>query len=1035
MSEAFGAYAAALGSGPWLTQSVRTTRDCADEAGVGALAAAMQGALIDDAAFVWELQQWAFDSTAMVRALRTQVTRAAPDPSLKTRASQLGARLEAPASADAAPALLPLRAASAVRPAAQAEVDKEAPGPAAKTGRRVYSARPAVCQVPGCGQGLAADVHAYCFRCACAYACVQRAAQACMPRAARGSAHARVIPRPTPPQTASARCTCARRRSTSRAAAAAASARHATPLVLRSQGALVDLRVLTRAPRARAQKCSTLHPLESFRGSNRTCAKQLAAKAARELRKRSAAPPAAAQQPASSDPSGSRSLSDVSTPSASAAPPEFWQFCDALLVDRVAPMPLAAAAAAAAEQAAAPASARAAALALWGGSDLPALRSCSLKLDCADPGSLPATLAPALAAAWCDDLALCIEAAPLPGCTLLHVDALVSLRDSPHTPHASRLLRDLLAGPAGPWLRQRAVTVRTGGGGGAAAGPGNTAVAPPAGDTAPLPRPPQLQPLALLSTAAATMCAPGWAGPPPGCTLWLRLGGQVMKLRCNASGAVTLPALDGVEGAAHIWLAKDGAAESATRTVLLTRDAAIAAEVSSAAADDVATQQLLCAIGAALRPGCAPRVLAAAAAEALSRGWVAVSSRLLPLLRAALDAGAADADACAAARRTLHAAALSGRPELVALTLSLSRDGALGAPHEASGGGATPLHLAATAGDGAAAAALAGASPASLVAWFCVRTRQGVTPADAALAAGGSAAATHGALVRRLNNARVLAAELAAAGHDAAETEQDAASAPFDDAALARFLLRVAMPTDPAAPAAPGERARYEKERFVRHRLWALCLPPFSVSVFGSVLRSLLMPQPMTVVAPPAVGTFYQTWAMYQDVQQMFRISALLVVHIALILFATLPRLRSTYERHGVNTLRVFSIFQFIILPVAAEWRTRRKYGFSILWPPIPGSFFLTAITINMAMLPMPCRDLLALLAARWLQMMLARLFGAPVWPSTGPGQLPASLFNSAVLVVVAAVLVVMDRRAFAAWRLGRRTNLANALLLLRKQA
>ena len=83
MSEAFGAYAAALGSGPWLTQSVRTTRDCADEAGVGALAAAMQGALIDDAAFVWELQQWAFDSTAMVRSLRTQVPRVSPDPLLK----------------------------------------------------------------------------------------------------------------------------------------------------------------------------------------------------------------------------------------------------------------------------------------------------------------------------------------------------------------------------------------------------------------------------------------------------------------------------------------------------------------------------------------------------------------------------------------------------------------------------------------------------------------------------------------------------------------------------------------------------------------------------------------------------------------------------------------------------------------------------------------------------------------------------------------------------------------------------------------
>ena len=359
---------------------------------------------------------------------------------------------------------------------------------------------------------------------------------------------------------------------------------------------------------------------------------------------------------------------------------------------------------------------------------LPLARESWLKLDGVTPAALSPELAPAVAHAWFDDSALSLEAAPRPGCTLLHLDALVPA-EAPAEPEADRVLADLQASPAGPWLRTRSVTLRTCTSDTAAAGPGGVRVT--AAAEALLPRPPRLLPLALLSTGPATLRAPGWSGPPSGFTLWLRLHGQVAVLRCSAtSGEVALPPLDGAEGAARLWLAREGSPGGASRTVLLSRDAFFAAEIASLHAsanadadDDDATERLLCALGAALRPGCAPRVLAVAAAEALRRGWAATSARLLPPLRAALDAGAADAAARAAARTLLHAAALSGRPALVRLVLSLSRDGALGVPHApCDPRGLTPLHLAASMGDAATADVLAGASPASLVAWFYTRS-------------------------------------------------------------------------------------------------------------------------------------------------------------------------------------------------------------------------------------------------------------------------------------------------------------------------
>ena len=417
-----------------------------------------------------------------------------------------------------------------------------------------------------------------------------------------------------------------------------------------------------------------------------------------------------------------------------------------------------------------------------------------------------------------------------------------------------------------------------------------------------------------------------------------------------------------------------------------------------------------------------------------------MSSRLLPPLRAALDAGACDADSHIAARALMHAAALSGRPELVQLTLSLSRDGAMGTPHSRDRRRITPMHLAAAAGDGAAAEALAGASPAALVSWFSARSREGATPADEAFAAGGTAARASAMLLRRLNNARVLASELAASSLDAAAAEEpagDAAQQPCDDLAVARFLLRTFAPGDPAAPAAPGERALYEAQRFARRRTQALCFPPF---VIASVLPRLWLVIPShlspaqlaAALVPPAVPTFHQAWTLYRDTQHPARMYVMLAMNLAVLALAGLPRLRGVYERHGVALLRIFALLQFMVLPALVEMHVQRTLGVAIMWPVLKGCLFVAATTTHLALLPLPCRDCVALLAVRWLQMLLARTTGAPLWHgSLVPPQ--AVLLATLVHGALAAAVVATDRRAWAAWRGGRRARLAERLPL--KQA
>jgi hypothetical protein len=531
---------------------------------------------------------------------------------------------------------------------------------------------------------------------------------------------------------------------------------------------------------------------------------------------------------------------------------------------------------------------------------------------------------------------------------------------------------------------------------------------------------PQLLPLALLSTAPAELRAPGWSGPPAGCQLWLRLHGQVMPLRCDQAGVVVMPSLDGAEGAAHLWLAREGGAGGAPRTVLLTRDASVAAEVASLDASDDVTERLLCALGAALRPGCAPRVIAAAAAEVLSRGWAATASRLLPLLRAALGAEACDAASRFEARMLMHAAALSGQPALVQLTMSLSLDGALGAPDAPDERGITPMHLAATAGDGATALALAEASPATLVAWFCARSADGATPAEAAR---GSAVRTHATLQRRLDTGRMLAAELAVGGEDTSEAD---GTSPFDDVALARFLLRMFAPADPDAPATPGERRLYEAQQLMSRRVRTLYFPPFVVI---AMLRPLLLLQKPTAaaiaaIAPPALPTWHQALSVTLPLQH--RLTAMIAMNFALLMFAGVPRLRGAYERHGAAVLRVFGALQFILLPAYAEASLRRVIGFAVVWPTRQGCIFMAFMTMHMAYVtsPLPRRDCLALLLAHFVHIVVAHITGWPIWPRTDAPVL-ASAVNAVVHAMLALAVVVMDRSAWTAWRAGRRARLA----------
>lgn len=495
-------------------------------------------------------------------------------------------------------------------------------------------------------------------------------------------------------------------------------------------------------------------------------------------------------------------------------------------------------------------------------------------------GLRPAALA-ALAALRHPHAPLALQACVRPGCTLLTFDAVLAddgggAADDEHNmgtgsggdgdSRAAAALRAMLAesGAAGAFLRsQSTVHLSLGGGRGGSASaafgqllPRRTGPQPP-----PPPRLPPLTPMALLSTgpgalrlaqsighadeplvAAAAVQAP--PGSPP--RLACRLHGQYVELQAAPlPGHVAgVPATD-AEGVALFDVAPPpdtaggagvGARPAAPRPVLLTRDAAIAAEVNgteaslptapaaAALAARASLEAAVIALGHAMRPGCPLQLLARAAAAALHHGWGVASERLVPELAARLaeaEAGGAhgSSDDVAAPRGVtlLHAACASGRPDLAALVVRCGgAAGRLGAPWRSGPGAATPLHVAARAlprpgGDGAVVAARltsadAAATPAAveaaaraLVAWFSAHDVAGRTPSHLASAPGAplGLALLDAALRPRLRDGALLARALAAA-----MLAEEPAAAHLPPAALARRTAAVAQGT-----ALPGQAA------------------------------------------------------------------------------------------------------------------------------------------------------------------------------------------------------------------------------------
>ena len=488
------------------------------------------------------------------------------------------------------------------------------------------------------------------------------------------------------------------------------------------------------------------------------------------------------------------------------------------------------------------------------------------------------------------------------GCTLLTFDAVVdcvpdhgndddaAADDDDGDARAASALRAMLAdaGAAGAFLRSQASVHLAVGGrrGGCASAAFGQLLPPRAGRPRPPRRLPPLAPLALLSTAAGELrLAPGSDGAaaasgtqalPP---LLCRLHGQYLLLEVRGHVAC-VPATD-AEGVALVESAPlengdDGDAASAARPrpaaprpVLLTRDAAIAAEVAAAAAalpaDAAAARAALeaavVALGHALRPECATPLLARAAIEALHRGWAAAARRLVPCLAERLEgvaeSGGGSASTPGAGGRSssssqgasappsapydeggdddvaaphgvtlLHAAAASGNAELAALVLRYGPERRFGAAATPGPGGATPLHLACRADSAAVAELLTAAAgggddddsdatvddaASAVLAWFTAHDDAGSTPSRMAAAPGASTALADldVALRQRLRAGSRLARALAAAL--LAEAPHDAAR----EAAEAR-ARRAADVAQGVLGQQIGQEAAAELERATR---------------------------------------------------------------------------------------------------------------------------------------------------------------------------------------------------------------------------
>ena len=736
------------------------------------------------------------------------------------------------------------------------------------------------------------------------------------------------------------------------------------------------------------QKCCTFHPLSAFRGTNRTCAVKLAAQAARRRTKRAA--------------------------TAEANDDMCFDFLEAFIGDgamseSATPMALPA-------------------LERWSSSTaLPVVREATLKLSDTTPAGLPDMLAPTLAVAWCDARALSLEATPRPGCTLLHVDALVLPAPVLPEPDAVQLARALHASSLRAWLRSQNLGVCCG---------GISQVYSVCNAPSPLPKLPRLRPSVLLSTSVGELRARKPPTPVPGdVTVYGRLHGQNLtglRLLTDSDGGlgITLPATF-AEGAARIWLTSPGTAASATsRAVLLTTDAALAAEVSTSLdseGDDTVAEQFICALGTALRPGCAPRVLVAAAEASLRRGLVTTSTRLLTALQSAL-AGDADTESAAAARTLMHAAVLSRSPALVQLTLQLGRDGSFGAPGAADKGGVTPMHLAAAAGNSAIAFALATATPASTLMWFAARSATGAAPADIA-ATMEDMADVQAKLRRRLKAARNVAATLAAG--------DEVSTADGDTVALANLILQSYAPT--GGPPCARERELFDKHVFATRRHLMLLSPVLSIFIAAHALvssppisdESRVTATTWTSgfewfgrwVGRGAVGLWRSSEQFSLDTSRLFPLWYItLAVNAVLLTLACLPMLRSLYLRHGHAILYAYIIYQLLIQRVLVELYFQQVMsGAAVPWPTPAAPALLALKVAHMLALPLPASFVNKLLCVHWVLMACAHSLKVVAQPAR-------FLRDIALLTLVHVIMVssasMNAARGLAAWRAVRRARL-----------
>ena len=658
----------------------------------------------------------------------------------------------------------------------------------------------------------------------------------------------------------------------------------------------------------------------------------------------------------------------------------------------------------------------------------------TLKFQNAVPSDYSLNLAPSIGA-FLPPGVLHFEGHIQPGCSLLTVHALREVlpppldaegnplppcaEDAPgelsHAlPDAEALARHLAASEVGPWLRTQArVTLRVGAGDGT---PGaavllrygmvdDTARADPAPDA---PRLPRLAPAAVAITARRAAVLRFETPAPRGVPLLCMLNGRTLRHVIGSDGTLRLPSMP-EEGVVFVARALADAA-APPRPVLLTQDAAIAAEVAAAmpggaknAQDDAA----LATLGVALRLGAQPDLLRAAAAETLRRGWGAASARLLRALREALDsrpdaqAEAEDEEEPERRQALLTAAVLGLSPGRV-VPVVLREGGAaciFGSPilPTPGGGDATPLHLAAMLTDGAAVTALCDHSRSATVAWFTLR----------ALCADGA------------HRTPAAMACLAAAVSDAPRRAHTPAAA---HAALVARLHREAR----ASRAAEHTKlySAYVRDSAAASRAHALMLVPMMMSWEVLAFMTRLYPMSDERIAAIVAQPVWKD-AIYAFTAQASALTAVLRIIgiVAMTAAALLPQLREFYVRNHCALLMGFAGTAMVFSPAVTEWQFRARHGL-LLWP-FAGQVFETVCALTLAAgVPLRLSCHLMLLTTRLSLYLVANLLPlelAPaIWPRTGVVRQGVAL-NVTVNLLCMLILTEMDKNAFARWTAARR--------------